>query len=186
MPPATGTRATLDDLYAFDGKAELIDGRIVDLMGSGDQPSLVAFLIAMSLFDHGQATGQGHARADGLSYAIPELTSGRESFSPDASYYLGPRPWNKLRFVDGPPTFAVEVRSENDYGPAAERAMAAKRADYFEAGTLVVWDVDTVPELVHVHRRDQPDQVTTYARGDIAEAEPAVAGWRMAVDAIFG
>ncbi len=39
MPPATDTRATLDDLYAVEGKAELIGGRIVHLMGSGDQPS---------------------------------------------------------------------------------------------------------------------------------------------------
>jgi hypothetical protein len=34
--------------------------------------------------------------------------------------------------------FAVEVRSEDDYGPAAEKALAAKRADDFAAGTRVV------------------------------------------------
>jgi hypothetical protein len=39
---------------------------------------------------------------------------------------------------------AVEVRSEGDYGPAAEREMAAKRRDYFAAGTQVVWDVDVL------------------------------------------
>ena len=186
MPPATDTRATIDDLYAVEGKAELIGGRIVHLMGSGDQPSYVAFLIAMSLFEHVRLTGQGQARADGLSYAVRELNSGRESFAPDASYYLGPRPSNRLRFVDGAPTFAVEVRSEGDYGLAAERAMAAKRLDYFEAGTLVVWDVDTVAELVHKYHRDRPDQPVTFARGDMAEAEPAVEGWWVAMDLLFG
>ena len=186
MPPATGTRATLDDLYAVEGKAELIDGRIVELMGSGDQHSYVAFEIAVSLRDQVRATGRGQARPDGLNYAIRELSSGRQSFSPDASFYLGPRPANRLNFVDGPPTFAVEVRSKTDYGPAAEREMAAKRADYFEAGTLVVWYVDTVAETVKVYRRDDPTHPTTYARGEVAEAEPAVAGWRLAVDAIFG
>ena len=51
------------------------------------------------------------------------------------------------------PLFAVEVRSENDYGPAAEREMAAKRADYFAAGTRVVWDVDLLGEdVVRVYR----------------------------------
>ena len=186
MPPATDTRATLEDLYAVEGKAELIDGRIVDLMGSGDGPSFVSFEIAISLRSHVQTTGRGEARPDGLNYAVRELTSGRQSFSPDASYYLGPRPANRLRFVEGPPTFAVEVRSENDYGPAAERAMAAKRADYFEAGTLVVWDVDTIAETIQVYRRDDPTHPTTYHRGEVAEAEPAVAGWRLPVDAIFG
>jgi len=50
--------------------------------------------------------------------------------------------------VQGAPIFAVEVRSENDYGPAAERAMAAKRTDYFACGTLVVWDVDLLSQDV--------------------------------------
>jgi hypothetical protein len=34
-----------------------------------------------------------------------------------------------MRFAEGVPAFAVEVHSANDYGPAAERAMAQKRAD---------------------------------------------------------
>ncbi len=185
MPPATDTRATLDDLYGVEGKAELIGGRIVHLMGSGDQPSLVAFEIAVSLREHALASGRGQARADGLSFAVKELASGRESFAPDASYYLGPRPSNRLRFVEGAPTFAVEVRSENDYGPAAEREMAAKRLDYFEAGTIVVWDVDTVAEVIHKYHRDNPTEATTFGRGDVAEAEPAVEGWLLAVDGVF-
>ena len=82
--------------------------------------------------------------------------------------------------------FAVEVRSENDYGPAAEREIAAKRADYFAAGTLVVWDVDPVAELIHVYRSDRPDEPHDLRPGQIAEAEPAVPGWRVAVDDIFG
>jgi Uma2 family endonuclease len=91
-----------------------------------------------------------------------------------------------MRFLEGAPTFAVEVRSENDHGPAAEAAMAAKRADYFEAGTLVVWDVDLVNEIVRQFRGDSPDQPITFARGQEADAGPAVPGWRMAVDRIFG
>ena len=90
-----------------------------------------------------------------------------------------------MKFVDGAPVFAVEVRSEGDYGPAAEEGMARKRADYFEAGTLVVWDVDLVGEdVVRVHRAGAL-QPTIYRRGQIAEAEPAVRGWRMSVDDLF-
>src|SRR4051794_20478835 len=84
--------------------------------------------------------GRGIAPGDGLGYAIdPPLTNGRQSFQPDASYYDGPMPVNRMRFVEGPPTLAVEVRSENDYGRAADAEITAKQADYFEAGTLVVW-----------------------------------------------
>jgi Uma2 family endonuclease len=90
-----------------------------------------------------------------------------------------------MRFIEGAPTCAVEVRSENDYGSAAEAEMAEKRADYFLAGTDVVWDVDTKAECIHVYRASDPDQSVTYKHGTIADAEPAVPGWRVAVDWIF-
>lgn len=178
-------RATLDDLYREDGKAELIGGRVVRFMASGDLPSLVAFEIAVRLRAYAKATGQGVAYSDGIGYAIPELPSGRESFSPDASYYVGPRPANRMRFIEQAPTFAVEVRSENDYGDAAEIEIAAKRTDYFAAGTLVVWDVDPRAETVSVYRATAPLEPVVYRRGATAEAEPAVPGWQMAVAEIF-
>src|SRR4029077_8307035 len=120
MTPVSTARATLDDLYRVDGKAELINGRIVTFMASGDLPSAVAGEIFVSLRAYAKATGRGVAYGDGVGYAVPELSSGRESFSPDASYYDGLAPANRMRFIEGPPTLAVEGRSENDYGAAAE------------------------------------------------------------------
>ncbi|HJT76317.1 MAG TPA: Uma2 family endonuclease [Gemmataceae bacterium] len=178
-------RATLNDLYREEGKAELIGGRIVRLMPSGDLPSTVALNIAVSLRAHVKATGQGAAYGDGVGYSIAELPSGRESFSPDASYFAGPRPANRMRFIQGPPTFAAEVRSENDYGDAAEADMAAKRADYFAAGTLVVWDVDPLAETISAYHADAPTQPAVYRRGNTADAEPAVPGWRLPVADAF-
>jgi hypothetical protein len=71
--------------------------------------------------------------------------------------------------VKKPATIEVEVRGEGDYGPAAEQAMAQKRADYFACGNLVVWDVDLLSdEVVKVYRSDDPDHPTSYRRGDIA------------------
>jgi Uma2 family endonuclease len=183
MPTRTQTAATLDDLSRVDGKAELVAGRIVPLMPSGDAPSQVAFEIAVRLRDYARRQGVGVAYPDGVGYAIdPPLPSGRQSFSPDASYHVGPRPKNRMRFLDGAPAFAVEVRSEFDTGPAAEAAMADKRADYFAAGTLVVWDVDPIVGTIAVYRSDSPTQPTLYRKGQVAEAEPAVPGWCVAVD----
>src|SRR3954468_11665760 len=110
-PPA----ATLDDLYRVEGKAELVAGRLVHLMPAGRTPNRVAFRIARSLDDYAAQSGIGEAYTDNMGFAIrPPLSSGRQSFSPDASYYVGPFPPDAMRFVEGPPTFAVEVRSEND------------------------------------------------------------------------
>ncbi len=185
MSTVTTKRATLDDLYGIEGKAELIGGRIIRSMGSGHLPTEVAASIYVSLRGYAKAVGRGVAKTDGIGYAVPELPSGRESFSPDASYHAGPLPRNLMRFIDGAPTFAVEVRSENDYGNAAEAEMAAKRVDYFAAGTSVVWDVDPIAETVAVYRGTAPTRPVLYRRGDTADAEPAVPGWQMSVDAIF-
>jgi hypothetical protein len=90
MSSPSTARATIEDLLREEGKAELIDGRIVCFMASGDLPSSVALEIAVSLRAYARATGKGRAYAGGIGYVVPELPSGRESFSPDASYYVGP------------------------------------------------------------------------------------------------
>jgi Uma2 family endonuclease len=91
-----------------------------------------------------------------------------------------------MRFFEGAPLFAVEVRSEGDYGPQADRDMAAKRADYFAAGTQVVWDVDLQSaDVVRKYTASQPDRPTVYHRGELADAEPALPEWKMPVDDLF-
>lgn len=91
-----------------------------------------------------------------------------------------------MKFLEGAPAFAAEIRGENDYGKEAEAEMAAKRVDYFTAGTLVVWDVDLLSEdVVRVYRAADPNAPKVYRRGEVAEAEPAVPGWRMSVDELF-
>jgi len=187
MPATTRTPATLDDLYQVEGKAELIAGRIVHFMASGFAPSRVAFEIAVSLRVHERGAGVGVAFADGIGFALdPPLPNGRQSFSPDASYYTGPLPSNAMRFIDGTPTLAVEVRSQNDYSLSAEAEMQAKRADYRAAGTLVVWDVDPLAQTIAVYRGDPAAPAAVYGVGQLAEAEPAVPGWRLAVADLFG
>jgi Uma2 family endonuclease len=185
MSSVTRTAETLDDLYRVEGKAELINGRIVHQMPTGFLPGRVGARIFRSLDDHAETTGRGVALPDNVGFAVPELSSGRQSFSPDVAYYLGSLPANPMRFLEGPPSFAVEVRSENDYGAPAEAAMAAKRGDYFEAGTAVVWDVDPINEMVRKYSRDAPDHPAVFVRGQEADAEPALPGWRMGVDRIF-
>src|SRR6266542_1855478 len=125
MAATTGApaRATIDDLYAVPGKAELVDGKIVHMPPAGDFPIRSSFKICQSLYEHERQVGGGRAYSDNAAFRV-DLPH-RESFSPDASWYTGPRAG--MKFLEGPPAFAAEVRSENDYGPAAERAMARKR-----------------------------------------------------------
>jgi len=177
-------RASVDDLYHVpeDGKAELVDGKLVLMSPSGFLHGRVSARICRSLEDYERSTGKGYAIPDNVGFVV-DLPH-RRSFSPDAAFYVGPPTGGK--FIEGAPIFAVEVRSEEDYGPAAERRMARKRADYLAAGTKVVWDVDVLREqVIRAFTSENPETPRVYHRGETASAEPALPGWLMAVDDLF-
>ncbi len=182
MATLTALDPLVEALMNVEGKAEIVDGKIEELPMTGDEPSYASGKILTSLDTWSEEHG-GRAVQDGAGF-LCELPN-RTSFSPDAAFYVGPGGGKK--FFPIPPVFAVEVRSENDYGLSAERAMARKRADYFAAGTLVVWDVDLdgINEIVAKYRQSDPHNPQFFGRGEVAEAEPAVPGWSIAVDRLF-
>ena len=148
--------ATVDDLYHVAGKAEIVHGELALMSPAGHAHGYAAFEIAVSLRDHARRTKRGQALPFGS------------------------------KFIEGAPVFAVEVRSDEDDGSAAERTLADKRADYFAAGTLVVWDVDIFHDgIVRVYRASDPLAPVIYRKGERAQAEPAVPGWSMPVDDMF-
>jgi Uma2 family endonuclease len=160
----------------------LIDGVLVAMSPTGFLPSYVVGEIYASLRAYARHTRRGYAIGDNAGFVV-DLPH-RQSFSPDAAFYTGLP--TGMRFLEGAPIFAVEVRSEHDYGKKAEQALAEKRADYFASGTLVVWDVDILSDdVVRVYRATAPGKPTIYRRGESAEAEPAVPGWSLAVDDLF-
>jgi Uma2 family endonuclease len=174
-------RATVEDLYRVpeNGKAELVNGEIVLMPPTGGIPGRSGGRIYISLDNYERRTGRGYAFPDNVGFVV-DLPH-RGSFSPDAAFHPGPLRGGQ--FLEGAPVFAAEVRSETDYGDKAEQEMAEKRADYFAAGTLVVWDVDVLRErVVRVYRAGDPGRPTIYRSGDLAEAEPALPGWSMPVD----
>jgi len=173
--------ASVEDLYRFKGKAEIVNGRILPLSRAGGLPSYAARQITMSLRVYENATRRGHAIGGNVGFVVD--LPGRKSFCPDAGFYTGRL---TMKFGEGAPIFTVEVRDKDEYGARAERQMAAKRDDYFAAGTLVVWDVDLLSDdVVKVYRAREPQTPTVYRRGELAEAEPALPGWTMPVDDLF-
>src|SRR5829696_1654719 len=181
-PMSTKVEATIEDLYKVEGKAELVNGEIVEMAPTGRLPHYAALEIMVSLRSYAKTARTGYPIGDNVGFVVN--LPHRKSFCPDSAFYVGPDPG--MKFFEGAPIFAVEVRSEGDYGPRAERQMAQKRADYFACGTLVVWDVDLDSEdVVRVYRSTDPSTPTIYKRGQHAEAEPALPGWTMQVDNVF-
>jgi Uma2 family endonuclease len=174
--------ASIEDLYWVDGKAEIVCGKLVLMPAAGGLHAFASLAIASSLREHARRTKTGYGFGDNVGFVVN--LPNRRSFSPDAAFWAGMRLTRK--FIDGPPTFAAEVRSDQDYGPVAEREMAQKRADYFAAGTLVVWDVDVLEEqCIRSYVASDPAAPIIFKRGESASAEPAVRGWSMRVDDLF-
>src|SRR5947209_2324686 len=134
----TRVEATVEDLYRAPGKAEIVDGEVVLMSPTGGAPGYAGDEIYSSLRVYERRTGSGWAVSDNKAFRIN--LPHRKSISPDAAFYTGPDPG--MKFFEGAPVFAVEVRSEGDYGPVADQKIKEKCSDYFAAGTVVVWDVD--------------------------------------------
>jgi Uma2 family endonuclease len=158
------TRATIEDLYNIpeNGKAEIINGEVVRILPAGGKAGRVSGKIFFNLIRYEQTNGGGYAFGDNVGFIV-DLPN-RGSFSPYAAWYTGEL--QGMKFLTGAPAFAVEVRSENAYGPAAERQLAEKRRDYFAAGTLVVWDVRLSErrrgQSLPLHRSGNPDDIQAW------------------------
>ena len=78
------TRATVEDLYKVEGKAELAHGAIVHMPPAGDAPNAASVEVVVSLRDYARRMGRGRAYGDGVGFhvSLPH----REAFGPDAAY----------------------------------------------------------------------------------------------------
>ena len=172
----------VEKLYRTEGKAEIINGEIVKFMSTGEQPGTAAANILVSLKLFQRKTKFGIAFGDNVGFLVN--LPNRKSFSPDASFFTGER--TGMKFLQGAPIFAVEVRSENDYGKKADEAIKQKRHDYFIAGTKVVWDVDLLSEnIIKSYTSENPNTPQIFKRGEIANAESALPNWIFEVDELF-
>lgn len=175
----------IEALYRTPGKAEIVNGEIIEYMATGGVPGYFGDEIYAELRQYAKRMKNGVAVGGNKGFVV--RLPNRYSFSPDAAYWTGGAP--TMKFYEGAPVFAVEVRSESDNGPVAETEMRDKRADYFAAGTEVVWDVDTRSEAAAVRKftketgADIPSE--TFGRTDSADAEPALPGFSVAVSDLF-
>lgn len=177
------TELLFDQLKEIKGKAEIVNGRIQIMAPTGEEPGLSGFQIAVSLNEYARRTRNGRVVPDNVGFRVN--LENRLFFSPDVAFINRERSGN-AGFIEGAPIFAVEVRSENDFGPRMETEISQKRADYFAAGTLVVWDVNPFGEdVIKKYTSTEPQTPQIFRRGQIADAEPAVPGWQMPVDEIF-
>src|SRR5215207_7813774 len=108
-----GREATLEDLWEFEDRAELIDGRIVPMTPTVFRPGQAAHRIRLSLDAYQSEYGGGQAISENIGFIFE--TPRTQMFIPDVFWWTGALP--EAGPLRGAPAFAAEVRSENDYGP---------------------------------------------------------------------
>jgi len=178
-----GRAATIYDLRWVSCRAEIVDDRLVAIGPSGGENAIarVSILFSLKMYERGHK-GAGVVRTSGAAFRVD--SPHRRSICADVSWYTGPRSESDLAPI--PSLFAAEVRDLASFGEEAEAYRATKCADFFAAGTQVVWDVDVIREgLIRVYRATDPENPAVYRRGEVAEAEPAVPEWRFPVDELW-
>ena len=93
--------ATLEDLYRYPGKAELIGGRIVPQMATG-HGRIASHFVSLAAWMT-MPTRPEKELPTRIIWGSPcsKSPSGRESFLPDAWSYIGPLPADPMRLLKG-------------------------------------------------------------------------------------
>jgi Uma2 family endonuclease len=130
------------------GPCELVGGRIVPTMPTGDEHADVEAELGMRLRAYGKETGRGRAVGGEVGIYIrrnPDTVRATDLVFISRERDLRPRA--KVYFEIAP-ELVVEVLSPDD----RMSRVREKLRDYFSAGVRVVWVVDSTLRRVLVHR----------------------------------
>lgn len=178
--PGTATEADARRLLDRDGRrVELIDGVLVE-KAMGYRESLYAISLLKFLIPFVDAGNLGVLAAPD---ALMRLRAGRLRL-PDVSFAawatLPSDDAHLLPFADYAPDLAVEVISPEN----TRRELAVKRADYFAAGTRLVWQIDPDARTVEVFTGPATSTVLTAA--DILTGGDVLLGFALPLATYFG
>jgi Uma2 family endonuclease len=179
--PSPGLATEQDVINADDHEDrlfELVDGVLVE-KAMGYKESLWAASIVRRLGNFVVPRKLGFvAGADGMVRLMPGLVR-----IPDVSFI------SRQRLPDGmiprepippiAPDLAVEVLSPSN----TLREMDRKRREYFQAGCLLVWEVD--PDARQVKVYDQPDQFKTLTAQDNLDGGNVLPGFSISLSELF-
>jgi Uma2 family endonuclease len=115
---------------------ELVDGEVVEVSPVNARHGLIAGTVYDALKDHVRQHDRGLIMGDNVGYVLRRDPDNLRA--PDVSFVA----WNNApdgddldRFVEGPPTLAVEIVSPSDRATDIHQRVQ----DYLDAGTRLVW-----------------------------------------------
>ena len=158
------------------GLYELIDGTLIEKAVS-DLSSSTGLTIGALLWNFVTPRNLGHLHgADGFFRFPDGLRGPAASFTPASD-----RPDGLLAqgYSDVPPALVVEVLSPGN----TREEMRRKRAVYFAAGVVRVWEID--PETRTATAWRGPDDSAEFGEADALPGEPMLPGFRLKLADVF-
>lgn len=180
------TYVTLDAFYQMDDLpewgAELANGEVIVTPPPASDHSYLARALFRAMDAHVVAHTLGEVFGDGSGYELPIAGRPDTYRIPDVSFIRAgriPRPRVRHRALALAPDLAVEVRSPSD----TPRVLGGKLADYFDAGTALVWVVDGDARTVEVHAPGTP--VRVLGEGDALDGGAVLPGFTLPLARLF-
>ena len=166
-----------------EGLYEVIDGRIVETPPMGAYETWIASWLALAMGPFAGGDRPGAVVVEMLFVIDPARGLKRR---PDVAFVSGER-WARDRPIPrGPaaweivPDLAVEIVSPTNFADE----IVDKIAEYFHAGTRLVWVLYPSQNLVYSY--DSPRSVRILGVGDDLDGGATLPGFRTPVTALFG
>jgi len=166
-----------------DGHYEVIDGQLVEIPWMGAQEARIANRLLRNLFRCDPEGRLGEPICETLFVLDPVRNLNRR---PDVAFvsrerWPGDRPIPRGKAAwDVVPDLAVEVVSMSNFADE----IVDKVAEYFRAGTRLVWVLYPSQDLVYAY--DSPESVRILSAGDELGGGAVLPGFRMPVASLFG
>ncbi len=181
LSPAPGNATEADLLHACEVEkrlCELIDGTLVEKSMGAIESHLAAVLIEfLGPFVRQHDLGILLAEAGMLRYSPKRI------YLPDISFISWAqnpmREMQKQQVADLHPDLAVEVLSPSN----TRREMEKKRADYFDWGTQLVWQLDPVTRIMQVFTA--PEASTTVETTGTLDGGEVLPGFSLPLANLF-
>lgn len=180
MAPEISAPVSIDEFWHLAHRlprAELVGGLVVEVVHPGLRHGVLVSAITECLRTYVVGGGLGVVAVESGFVLSTEPPTVR---APDVAVVLKPRVPSPLpaHFFPGSPDLAVEVLSPDDTSPE----VAARIADYLEAGTGAVWVVNPQDQTLTVHTASGS---ATYHRHETLRDQPMLPGFELRLQGLF-
>ncbi len=178
--PALMTAEELFDLPDDDYRYELVEGELIRMAPTGGEHGVLTVRVAYILHSYVQDNDLGIVSGAETGFILQRAPDTVRA--PDAAFIAKARiPETGIPKTYWPfaPDLAVEVTSPSDRFSAVQ----TKIAEYFAAGTRLVWVLEPATRTVHVHHSSHDVQVL--GEEDELNGEDVLPGFRHVVGRLF-